>query len=95
MACEGRHTTDVCCRYCEPADHCGCCSKWTIPLDVEGADWHIHTYPVDASLTPDEAWRELCLMGVRATDTGSETWANIRCDGEECWRIADGREAAS
>lgn len=45
---------------------------------------HVHTIPVDASLTVDEAWRELCLMGVRATDTGSETWANVVCDGEEC-----------
>lgn len=54
---------------------------------------HVHTYPVDASLTPEEAWHELCLMGVRTTDTGSETWANVVCDGDECWRIADGREA--
>lgn len=52
---------------------------------------HIHTIPVDASLTPDEAWHEICLMGVRATNTGSETWANVVCDGEECSRIADGR----
>lgn len=49
---------------------------------------HIHTIPVDASLTSDEAWRELCLMGVRATNTGSETWANIECDGDECQNIA-------
>lgn len=48
---------------------------------------HVHTFPVDASLTPDEAWHEICLMGVRATNTGSETWANIECDGDECWRI--------
>lgn len=52
------------------------------------APHHIHTFPVDASMTVDEAWHELCLMGVRATYTGSETWANVECDGEECWRIA-------
>lgn len=51
------------------------------------AERHTHTFPVDASLTPDEAWDELCLMGVRATNTGSETWAVLVCDGEECWRI--------
>lgn len=50
---------------------------------------HIHTFPVDPSLTPDEAWRELCLMGVRTTYTGTERWSNIECDGEECWRIAE------
>lgn len=50
---------------------------------------HTHTIPVDASLTVDEAWHEFCLMGVRATNTGSERWANVRCDGEECWRIPD------
>lgn len=36
---------------------------------------HTHTFPVDASMTPDEAWDELCLMGVRATNTGSEAWS--------------------
>ena len=50
---------------------------------------HIHTFPVDPSLTPDEAWRELCLMGVRTTWTGTEGWSNIECDGEECWRIPE------
>jgi len=49
---------------------------------------HWHTIPVDSSLTVEEAWRELCLMGVRATDTGSETWATVECDGEECGGIA-------
>ncbi len=49
---------------------------------------HIHTIPVDASLTIEEAWRELCLMGVRATDTGAQTWTTIRCDGEECAGIS-------
>lgn len=50
---------------------------------------HIHTFPVDASLTVEEAWRELCLLGVRATWTGSETWANVECDGAECSNIAE------
>jgi hypothetical protein len=50
---------------------------------------HIHTIPVDASLTPDEAWKELCIMGFRSTNTGSETWANIECDGEECASIRE------
>ncbi len=49
---------------------------------------HIHTFPVDPSLTPDEAWHELCLMGARSTFTGTEGWANIECDGEECRNIA-------
>lgn len=49
---------------------------------------HLHTIPVDPSLTVEEAWRELCLMGVRATDTGEPTWATIRCDGVECDGIA-------
>lgn len=43
-------------------------------------------------MTPDEAWDELCLMGVRATNTGSETWATIKCDGDECRNIADRSE---
>jgi hypothetical protein len=54
---------------------------------------HVHTIAVDASLTIDEAWHEYCLMGVRCTNTGSETWVNVRCDGEECWRIPDAVEA--
>lgn len=49
---------------------------------------HVHTIPVDATLTPDEAWREICLMGVRATDTGAETWAVIECENEECRSVA-------
>lgn len=48
---------------------------------------HVHTYPVDATLTAEEAWKEICIMGFRATDTGSETWAVIECDGEECRSI--------
>jgi hypothetical protein len=49
----------------------------------------VHVIPVDATLTPDEAWDELCLMGVRATNTGTETWAVIQCDGQECSQIAE------
>lgn len=45
---------------------------------------HLHTIPVDASLTADEAWRELCIFGQRVTDSGAQTWATVRCDGEEC-----------
>jgi hypothetical protein len=54
---------------------------------------HVHVYPVDASLTPEEAWDELCLMGVRATDTGSETWAVMTVDADDCRceNIADER----
>lgn len=54
---------------------------------------HVHVFPVDASLTPEEAWDELCSMGVRATDTGETRWATMRCDGEECWRIATSAQA--
>lgn len=43
---------------------------------------YFHTIPVDTSLTVEEAWREIRLMGVRATNTGSEAWANVVCDGE-------------
>lgn len=49
---------------------------------------HLHTIPVDPSLTPEEAWRELCLMGVRSTVTGEPTWVVIECDGDECSAIA-------
>ena len=48
---------------------------------------HLHVIPVDPSMTPDEAWHELCLMGVRATHTGEATWANVECDGGECHAI--------
>lgn len=48
---------------------------------------HVHSIPVDVSLTADEAWEELCLFGRRVTDTGHETWAVMRCDGEECVNI--------
>lgn len=50
---------------------------------------HVHTYPIDISLTPEEAWYEICLMGVRATYSGGETWGNIVCDGDECRNIVD------
>lgn len=48
----------------------------------------VHTIPVDASLTSDEAWAEICREGKRTTYTdGPETWATIRCDGVECMDI--------
>lgn len=51
-------------------------------------------FPVDQSLTPDEAWAEICNFGRRVTFTGTETWALVRdCDGEECRNI-DGSLAA-
>jgi hypothetical protein len=52
-------------------------------------DHHIHTIPVDNSLTIDEAWKEICTMGFRATYTGGETWASVECDGEECQGILE------
>lgn len=52
----------------------------------------VHIIPVDASLTPDEAWAELCKHGRRITHTdGPETWATIRCDGVECADIQEGK----
>lgn len=48
---------------------------------------HTHVIPVDPSLTVEEAWRELCIMGFRSTDTGTESWAVVTCDGEECASI--------
>lgn len=53
---------------------------------------HIHVIPVDVTMTPLEAWNELCLIGVRATNTGAEYWATIKCDGEECANIAEFEE---
>lgn len=51
---------------------------------------HVHTYPVDASLTPDLAWEEICFWGFRVTYTaGDEKWAIMVCDGEECWEIRE------
>ena len=48
---------------------------------------HVHTFPVDPSLTPAEAWGEICNFGRRVTYTGQETWANVVCDGEECRNV--------
>lgn len=53
---------------------------------------HIHVIPVDETLTPEEAWKELCIMGVRATNTGKERWAVIHCNGEECANIKEQEE---
>jgi hypothetical protein len=47
----------------------------------------IHVIPVDASLTPEDAWKEICIFGQRVTYSGSETWATIECDREECRSI--------
>lgn len=47
----------------------------------------IHVIPVDPSLTPEEAWKELCIFGRRVTWTGTETWADVQCDGLECLSI--------
>lgn len=55
----------------------------------EARTTHVHVFPVDPALTVAEAWDELCPMGVRATNTGPETWASIRCDGDECRNIAE------
>lgn len=47
-----------------------------------------HVFPVDASLTPDEAWAELCANKMRTTYSGgTDTWAVIQCDGVECHGI--------
>lgn len=47
-----------------------------------------HVIAVDATLTPDEAWAELCAKGMRTTYTGgTDTWAAIQCDGVECTGI--------
>ena len=47
-----------------------------------------HVIPVDASLTPDEAWAELRRAGTRTTYSGGrDTWAVIQCDGVECLDI--------
>lgn len=50
---------------------------------------HVHVIPVDPSLTPDEAWREICIFGRRVTFTGAQTWANVTCDGDECDQIQE------
>ncbi len=54
-------------------------------------DWwqmaHTHTIPVDPSLSPKEAWLEICLFTRRVTYTGSESWVVVNCDEEECINI--------
>jgi hypothetical protein len=62
---------------------------------LDGPIREIHTIPVDASLTPDEAWAESCREGQRTTYTdGPVSWAVIRCDGVECADIKqDGASA--
>lgn len=46
---------------------------------------HVHTIAVDATLTPMEAWKELVIFGRRITySDGRDSWATIRCDGEDC-----------
>lgn len=51
---------------------------------------HVHVIPVDSSLSTEDAWKELCIFGRRVTFSGSETWANVPCDGEECRLIEQG-----
>lgn len=60
------------------------------PLDpvADAPIREVHTIPVDASLTPDEAWAEICREGMRTTYTdGPISWASIECDGVECLSI--------
>lgn len=55
-----------------------------------GMHWHV--YPVDPSLTPEQAWEEIRLMGRRTTFTpGRESWSNRLCDGSECDTVEDAR----
>lgn len=55
---------------------------------LDGPIREMHVICVDASLTPNEAWAEVCREGERTTYTdGPETWAAIRCDGVECMDI--------
>jgi hypothetical protein len=51
---------------------------------------HVHVIPVDPSLSPDDAWKELCIFGRRLTFTGPECWSVVKCDGEECSGIDPG-----
>lgn len=48
---------------------------------------HTHTIPVDLSLSPKEAWLEICLFTRRVIYTGSESWVVVNCDEEECVNI--------
>lgn len=56
-----------------------------------GSGRHSHTIPVDPSLTVADAWKELCIFGRRVTVTGTESWATVACDGEECHGIETAR----
>ncbi|MFK0182315.1 hypothetical protein ACIQVR_40895 [Streptomyces xanthochromogenes] len=61
---------------------------------LDGPIRETHVIPVDASLTPDEAWAEMCRNGTRVTYTdGPVVWAAIECDGVECLRIVTDAEA--
>jgi hypothetical protein len=53
---------------------------------------HTHVIPVDATLTAQEAWKEMCIFGRRVTDTGLQEWAVVDCDGEECANIEHAQE---
>lgn len=55
---------------------------------------HVHVYPVDRSLTAEDAWKEVCIFGRRVTYTGGEQWTVYRCDGEECAGIEEDRVAS-
>lgn len=63
---------------------------------------HVHVFPVDDSFLAAEsddsegfsraileAWKELTNFGRRITYTGGEHWAELTCDGEECWLIQE------
>lgn len=63
-----------------------------MPDDVKPKH-HIHSFPVDPSMTAMEAWKELCIFGRRVTNTGpAQSWVVKRCDGEECRLIEGNRE---
>jgi hypothetical protein len=47
---------------------------------------HVHTIPVPAGATPEDAWAEICLMGC-LIGVDDVMWANVECDGEECLGI--------
>lgn len=51
---------------------------------VEEMSGHVHVIPVDPSLSPRDAWKELCIFGRRVTFTGPARWAHVSCDGQEC-----------
>lgn len=66
-------------------DLCAGCAAMATIAEASGA--HVHTIPVDPSLTVAEAWKELCIFGRRVTNTGEETWAIVTCDRSECASI--------